>query len=585
MSLFRTLIAFILASAVFPGCCAEEQTIETYDVIVVGGGAAGCSAAWHFIQNKYSVLVLERGKSNRDVPQTQHLSSWPSVVNSDATESFRFSEGVWGAVGEVLGGGTSVNDALFIEETPDYFEELLGPSADLTEVYKSYSAIADELMRPENVSDMGKVWAEALVQSGLGPLHGSSRQRLNGTWFPYTGFSSESSGRVRHSAAELLHRAEKTAYGRYLNVKTETLAHKIEIDESDDTPRAIGVWVQYRQGCTRFLPCLWPRRLIRATKAIILAAGAIATPKLLMVSGIGPRTSLEKQGVKVVSENSFVGGNFIDRQLLSLMVPLKADVALMGVQAVAGDPKAGLFFEATAGGHIVSELGKASVGFTSAESRSFVMKEFMSAVFANPAHNEITKFLNQAVELVALHSAPLSRGRVLLNDTDMASSPAVQAGYFTHPTDMATQVQAFEKLLSIIDSQSLKDVSKRKFDMKLKRLPRVLKFLSCLVEDRSSQVESVVLPCLPQNRSAEALHTWLREKMLSSYHYFGTAAMGKVVRPHDFSVIGVQGLHVVDSAVLPVPPRINPMGTVMALGNYAAKRIIASFSPSDAIIV
>jgi choline dehydrogenase-like flavoprotein len=72
------------------------------DWIVVGGGASGCTAAAALVDGGHKVLVIERGPSDRDVPDTQSSKTWSKVV-PEVAENIRWTDGPWGAVAKVLG--------------------------------------------------------------------------------------------------------------------------------------------------------------------------------------------------------------------------------------------------------------------------------------------------------------------------------------------------------------------------------------------------------------------------------------------------------------------------------------------------
>lgn len=552
---------------------SSNKMIEAYDYIIVGGGAAGCSAAWYLIQQNYSVLVLERGKNNREISETLHLSDWPAVVNTEAAEMIRFKEGVLGLVGNTLGGGSSVNDVLYIEENIDYFKEIFnGSDINFDGLYLSYKTLADELVMGELQPEMGLAWYQALNQSGNGPMNDHSLPRVNGTWIPYTGFNysqgHDAKSRWRNSAAELLHRSDENPY---LTVQTQMLVHKIEMDKTQQPPRAIGVLVQNVSGCSK--PCSRTKQLITATKAVLLMTGTIATPQLLMLSGIGPKVELTAQGIPILVENEFVGENFIDRQLVSLAMLVNHSLPEMGVTATSSNQEKHMFFESTAGGKVASELGKASAALFPPEERGPGVIELIDIAFKDKA---LADFINQAIEVVALQEAQLSRGRITLNSPNITGPPNVEGGYFTHPHDMTQQIIAIRSLLSIIDTPALREHARPKKDIKLPfQLPH---FLDCILE-KPTAVEpyAIVIPCLPHDNKVETLAKWAKDNLISSYHYFGTAALGKVVKTDSFGVIGTSGLYIADSSILPIPTRVNPMGTIMAMGHFAAK-VIAKHS-------
>merc|ERR1712061_78018 len=100
--------------------------------------------------------------------------------------------------------------------------------------------------------------------------------------------------------------------------------------------------------------------------------------------------------------------------------------------------------------------------------------------------------------------------------------------------------------------------------------------------DQNEVTDSIVLPCLPPaDSSTDRWYEYLRNTVVSSYHYFGTAAAGSVVDASDFRVKGTENLHVVDGSILPKVTHVNPQGTIMALGHYAGKRLAAAQGSQD----
>lgn len=104
------------------------------------------------------VLVLERGLSDSEIPETHQAQAWPRVVNPAAAETIRWTDGTWGAVAKVLGGGTSINGGLYIEEEPAFFTETLGSDVDLAELYASSRSLAANLTAPLQPSTSVATW-------------------------------------------------------------------------------------------------------------------------------------------------------------------------------------------------------------------------------------------------------------------------------------------------------------------------------------------------------------------------------------------------------------------------------------------
>jgi len=174
--------------------------------------------------------------------------------------------------------------------------------------------------------------------------------------------------------------------------------------------------------------------------------------------------------------------------------------------------------------------------------------------------------MDNMIQLVALQHHTRSRGNVAATSTDASQPPRVTANYFADSRDLDEQMVALKALLRILETQPMKRYTQNKSS--LQGVDSVPNGLHCLVHTPKSHTTAVVVPCLPVKGSSTAqFHEYLRNALVSSYHYFGTAAYGTVVEGQDFRVKGVQHLHIVDASVFPKPTVVNPQGAIMALGH------------------
>eukprot|EP00931_Biecheleriopsis_adriatica_P033823 TRINITY_DN19615_c0_g1_i1.p1 TRINITY_DN19615_c0_g1~~TRINITY_DN19615_c0_g1_i1.p1 ORF type:complete len:575 (+),score=103.72 TRINITY_DN19615_c0_g1_i1:23-1726(+) len=284
-------------------CELAADAPEPADWIVVGAGASGCAAAAALADAGLDVLVLERGKSDMDIPSTQAANTWPHVVNTEAAEMIRWEDGTWGAVANVLGGGTEINGGLYIEEQPDFFEESFGSDFDVEAFYESSATIASSLASPLKGSAYGDAYTASLAGLGIGSGNPPKSVRMlkNSSWIAYSTLDTEASGWPRKGAAVLLHERSGLKNLRFL---TEFHVSRIRFEGN----RAVGVDVRTPQGDSV---------TVEARKGVILAAGAIYTPQLLQLSGIGDEELMSRLGVETVVKNAEVGRNFVDRNLLN----------------------------------------------------------------------------------------------------------------------------------------------------------------------------------------------------------------------------------------------------------------------------
>eukprot|EP00933_Yihiella_yeosuensis_P028744 TRINITY_DN22576_c0_g1_i1.p1 TRINITY_DN22576_c0_g1~~TRINITY_DN22576_c0_g1_i1.p1 ORF type:complete len:692 (-),score=116.23 TRINITY_DN22576_c0_g1_i1:245-2257(-) len=536
-------------------CMLPAEAPEPADWIIVGGGASGCSAAAALADAGEEVLLLERGASDLDMKETRSASTWPQVVDSEATETIRWSEGVWGAVAKVLGGGTSVNGGLYIEEEPEFMKELFDSDIDVDEYVASSRYIAKTLATPLQPSQFGNDYVKTLERTGLG-LAGtgdpSIRMSDNGSWIAYSTIDTSLPHKPRNGAAKLLH---DRAHLKNLRFLTKYQVTKINFDGK----RAVSVSVLNGRD---------EASVIKARKGVILAAGAIYTPQLLQVSGIGDPGHLSSLGVNPVVENPAVGSNFIDRNVLTVGAWSSSHQPLYIGYAMASSERLGLTFESEGWGKVASSFTIASLALSPPDQRTEALRTTLRLLFKLG----VDKIMDDMIQFVALQHHTHSRGKVVAVSTDTQKPPKVTANYFSDERDLEAQHKALQHLLAFVETPEMQRyVQSKDFKPLGIALPD---FLSCIAKTPSAQTSAVVLPCSPHTDASKARWAeYFRNTVVSSYHYFGTAAHGSVVQGEDFHVKGIENLHVVDASVFPKQTRVNPQGSIMAMGHYVGKHL------------
>jgi len=535
------------------------------DWIIVGGGGAGCAAAAALADAGEEVLVFERGPSDKDIPSTQVMSGWPASVN-DAGVTVRWTDGVWGVVAKVLGGGTSLNGGLYFADSPEYFSEAL-PGMNQTMMYESYDTVRLELATPSGMSMFGEAWNKALDREGFGiaDLDAPQMQWIPDKPFvPYSTFNQSKPDAPRLSSAHLLH---KRAALPNLKVVTGGLVKKVVFNGTEATGVQVSIGWKL---CS----------LVKANKGVVLSAGAILTPQLLQVSGVGPQQVVDHLGVEMVSKLEGVGANFIDRNVISAGFISPQGFPLTMSDTVYVDPTRNLLLEGVGGGNIGSELSATSVAFVPPALRTPLLQAALRDLMSNLRKMDLTKYIDKMIQPVGLNPNTLSRGHIKAKSKDVRTMPEVTPNYFENPEDMKSQMLRFRALLNLTDNAALRGYTVPNLPLPNaiaeeinKTAPQVWGAMSCLFRASSDNIfRRVFVPCpRPTAWSDAELEKYLREFVISSYHYFGTAAAGSVVDGTDFSVIGTQKLYVVDASVLPKPTHVNPQGTIMALGHYVGR--------------
>lgn len=550
---------------------------NTWSWVIVGGGASGCAAAAALADAGEDVLLLERGSSDLDVPATQQASTWPYVINTEAGQAIRWTEGVWGVAARVLGGGTSINGGYMFEEQPEWLQSAFSTEIDLDKFYNSSKAIADFMSSPVQPNPYGLAWAAALEEAGQGKADlGQPQLRMKeGAWVPLDSINTSKAGWPRKGAAALVH---VRAHLPNLRVITKATVHRILFDGN----RASGVRVSIDN-----LPLGWSRApfTIQATKGVIVAAGALLTPQLLQVSGVGRKADLEPLGVFQVKELP-VGQNFIDRLVLSLGVRAAAKrVPLSMGYVIALNLTANLTFETESGGQLATEFAIASLALDVPSARVESYRGTLKSLFRSPdgvSPTPLAQDINQMMQILALQHHAHSRGSVIAVSQDIYTPPAVTANYYSDSRDVDNQVRAAHDLLRLASTQALSTFFKHKLESSLPDQALTPGLKCVLLGDSwigrgAPDTRLQIIPCLPLlPASLQDWKSWLNQHIVSSYHYFGTAAFGTVVEGPNFNVKGIDGIHVIDASVIPFPPRVNPQHTIMTVGHYAGTNLAAS---------
>lgn len=504
-----------------------------HDYVVVGAGSSGCVLAARLTEDPdVSVLLLEAGHNDRKL-EIKIPAAFSKLFDSSVDWGYRTAPqaGLGGREvffprGKVVGGTSSINAMMVLRGRPADQDAWGLPGwswADVEPAYVRSAAGPFPLGVQRQPHPLTLAFVEAAVVAGI-----PRSTDLNGSGDEGVGLVPVSTRRGRRwSVADGYLRPAL----RRPNLTLVTGAHACRL--LLDGGRAHGV--AYRSGGTD--------EEARAAREVVLAAGAIDTPKLLLLSGVGPRDALDDVGIELVHDAPAVGRHLQDHLANGILV------ATEGIETL---------FTAERYRHLATWLVRRRGPLSSnvAEAAAFLRLDSSSGgpdlelIFAPVPFEEegLQRPSRHGFTIATVALQPLSVGEVRLRSADSADPP-------------------------VIDPQYLSDPEGHDADVLLRgvRLARRL----AATEPLSHYVAEEFLPG-PQAEDDEALLAHLRERSQTLYHPVGTCRMGAdadAVLDPELRVRGIEGLRVVDASAIPRLPRGHTNWPTVMLAERGAELI------------
>ena len=532
---------------------------QNYDFILVGGGSSACVMAARLIHAGASVLMLERGPAKAN-PIMHFPAGYMKFLARDTylmmhqTEPQEQLAGRAPIVpqGRVLGGGGTVNAMVYMRgQREDYADWNRAIGGDGSGAW-DWNDLLPHYMLQEDNDHLGAPFhgvGGPLKISDLGhtsPMTRAWMKTMQGMGVPYTpdfnngdprgvGFMQHTMDWARRRRCSPVDAFLAPVMGSpLLDLRTGATVESVMLDGS----RATGV--RWREGGT----------LHEATAGqVLLAAGAYQTPKLLMLSGIGPEDELARHGIAVKQALPGVGSNLQDHYECPVVATTNGAYGYYGQDKGLKMIMAGLQYLLFRSGPVTT-TGVEACAFldpTGQGGRPTIQMFCVPTVYldrdvmgADPGHG---------VTINSLLLQPKSRGSVRLRSADPGAMPVVDPQIFADPADLQTTMQGFRFARRMLDQAPLRDL-----------------------------VKTEIFPGPTVLDDAEiAAHC--RRTVKTGYHPVGTCRMGAdsdpmAVLDARLRVHGVDGLRVIDASMMPNIVSGNTNAAVLAVADKAADLIL-----------
>lgn len=565
------------------GVSLDDGLNQQFDFVVVGAGTAGCVIASRLTENtNWTVLLIEAGPGEgalMDVPvfaiNMQALSAINWEYKTEPSADNSFCAGMVGGRcnyprGKVMGGSSVLNFMVYTRGHPndyDRWAELGNDGWSYADVEPLFDRIENMLVPNEprrNVSallsislpnfqsGLAKQFLQATAENGLPPVSYNSKLKAG-------------ADRLQSTTHEGLRVSSNRAYIRpfrqrkNLHTRTDSLVTRILIDES--TRQATGVELLVNGKLKQ----------VYASKEVILSAGAINSPQLLMLSGVGDADHLRSHGIRPIVDNKNVGANLMDH-ISPEMFHVKTNSSTIYIND--------LFFPKTwysyikTGDTLISTAGGAeSIVFLSDEPNGefpdieilqitgglHSTRDTLGLTNYHPdiyerSYSSLRQHEGNVIALVMFPLRPRSRGTIQLHSNDPQKHPHIHPNYYSDPYDMQITLRGIRQMQNILATPTMQSLN-------------------------AELADCTVPACRHLTYNTDDYwRCQARHLTYTIYHYSGTCRMGTnasagAVVDSALRVHGVRGLRVADASIMPELVSGHPNAAVFMIAEKAAAMV------------